>query len=131
MESVTVRWVDLGTRVVVRHNVRLAQDIGAVDHGQQECRDGQLHASGKEAERGLSSESQKHGLAPLEGGVKTMEIDLSQVRWARRKRDMQSDAEEKEMTSEGTCRVVGRTTCVGDVMARLVSHTCRAWNSSL
>lgn len=73
MDSVSVRWVDLGTRLVLRHVVKI---VGAAGGSQRNSNNGgdneeQHREEGEGAEAGDSGER-----------VATIEVDLMDIRWA-------------------------------------------------
>ncbi len=92
VDSVVVRWVDLGTRLVLRHVVRVLE---AEEEGQASNQD-QTEGAGREEEKhddreresrdgsGNSSARGKSdsGKGATRAGAATAEVDLDEVRWA-------------------------------------------------
>lgn len=71
VDSVSVRWVDLGTRLVLRHVVKV---VGAEGRRQRNNNDADEQQDGEEGEGAEADDSGERAA--------TIEVDLTEIRWA-------------------------------------------------
>lgn len=87
VDSVVVRWIDLGTKLVLRHVIRVLEaeqegQISNQDRAEGDNRGEEKHSDRERDGREDSGTSTRRSKRDSNKGAATAEVDLDEVRWA-------------------------------------------------